>query len=261
MAGGSVGSDASDASDAGWTPIRTGILRDALGVGIATGAYGLSFGAISTAAGLSVLQTCVLSLVMFTGGSQFAMVGVIGGGGAAMTGAATALLLGVRNSFYAVRLARLLDVHGFRRPIAAQLVIDESTAMAVVRTTPRAGRLAFWATGASVYVCWNLATLIGALSAHAFSDPRVLGLDAAAPAAFLALMAPRLRSREPWVVALVAAAVALVSVPFVPAGVPVLFAAAVAVVAGVRPSAPHPAPAGDGSSPEPALADAAQDGS
>jgi predicted branched-subunit amino acid permease len=237
MAGASVDADASDdASDAGWAPIRTGILRDALGVGIATGAYGLSFGAISTAAGLSVLQTCVLSLVMFTGGSQFAMVGVIGGGGAAMTGAATALLLGVRNSFYAVRLARLLDVHGFRRPVAAQLVIDESTAMAVVRTTPRAGRLAFWATGVSVYVCWNLATLIGALSAHAFSDPRVLGLDAAAPAAFLALMAPRLRSREPWVVALVAAAVALVSVPFVPAGVPVLFAAAVAVVAGVRPS-------------------------
>jgi predicted branched-subunit amino acid permease len=196
---------------------------------------------------------------MFTGGSQFAMVGVIGGGGAAMTGAATALLLGVRNSFYAVRLARLLDVHGFRRPVGAQLVIDESTAMAVVRTTPRAGRLAFWVTGASVYVCWNLATLIGALSAHAFSDPRVLGLDAAAPAAFLALMAPRLRSREPWVVAVVAAAVALVSVPFVPAGVPVLFAAAVAIAAGVRTSAARPAP--DGASAPAAAAAAAEGGS
>jgi predicted branched-subunit amino acid permease len=246
--GGGAGADAGDAVgavdavDAGWTSIRAGILRDAVGVGVATGAYGLSFGAISTAAGLSVLQTCVLSLVMFTGGSQFAMVGVIGGGGAAMTGAATALLLGVRNSFYAVRLARLLDVHRFRRPVAAQLVIDESTAMAVMRTTPRAGRLAFWATGVSVYVCWNLATLIGALSAHAFSDPRVLGLDAAAPAAFVALMAPRLRSREPWMVALLAAAVALVSVPFVPAGVPVLFAAAVAIIAGVRPNPPQRVP-------------------
>jgi branched chain amino acid efflux pump len=234
---------AAAATDARWASIRAGILRDAVGVGVATGAYGLSFGAISNAAGLSVLQTCVLSLVMFTGGSQFAMVGVIGGGGAAMTGAATAVLLGVRNSFYAVRLARLLDVHRFRRPVAAQLVIDESTAMAVMRTTPRAGRLAFWATGASVYVCWNLATLLGALSAHAFSNPRVLGLDAAAPAAFVALMAPRLRSREPWVVALLAATVALVSVPFVPAGVPVLFAAAVAVIAGVRSSSAQPAPA------------------
>ena len=242
MAGGSVDVDASDdASDAGWTPIRTGILRDALGVGIATGAYGLSFGAISTAAGLSVLQTCVLSLVMFTGGSQFAMAGIIGGGGAAMTGAATAILLGIRNSFYAVRLSSVLQARGWRRPIAAQLVIDESTAMAVLRTSPRASRLAFWATGASVYVLWNLATLIGALSTHALSDPRVLGLDAAAPAAFLALMAPRLKSREPWVVALVAAAVAMVSVPFVPTGVPVLLAAAVAVVAGIRPAHVEPA--------------------
>src|SRR5471030_2549110 len=245
MAGGSVGSDASDSSDAGWTPIRTGILRDALAVGLATGAYGLSFGATSTAAGLSVLQTCVLSLVMFTGGSQFAMAGIIGGGGAATTGAATAILLGIRNSFYAVRLSSVLEARGWRRPIAAQLVIDESTAMAVLRTSPRASRLAFWATGASVYVLWNLATLIGALSTHALSDPRVFGLDAAAPAAFLALMAPRLKSREPWVVALVAAAVAMVSVPFVPTGVPVLLAAVVAVVAGVRPTRADPADRAD----------------
>ena len=223
-------------AESSWPATRTGVLRDAIGVGLATGAYGLSFGAISSAAGLSVLQTCVLSLVMFTGGSQFAMAGVIGGGGAAMTGAATAIMLGVRNAFYAVRLAGILDVHGWRRPAAAQLVIDESTAMAVAQSTTRASRLAFWATGASVYILWNLATLIGALSAHALSNPRVLGLDAAAPAAFLALMSPRLRAREPWIVALSAAAVALISVPFVPTGVPVLFAAGVAVVAGVRPS-------------------------
>ena len=92
-----------------WPATRRGVLRDAAGVGLATGAYGLSFGAISSAAGLSVLQTCVLSLVMFTGGSQFAMVGVIGGGGAAMTGAATAIMLGVRNAFYAVRMSSILD--------------------------------------------------------------------------------------------------------------------------------------------------------
>ena len=236
-----AGAAGSEPLDTQWLATRKGILRDALGVGLATGAYGLSFGAISTAAGFSVIQTCVLSLVMFTGGSQFAMAGVIGGGGAAMTGAATAILLGIRNSFYAVRLSSVLQARGWRRPIAAQLVIDESTAMAVLRTSPRASRLAFWATGASVYLLWNLATLIGALSTHALSDPKVLGLDAAAPAAFLALMAPRLKSREPWVVALVAAAVAMVSVPFVPTGVPVLLAAAVAVVAGIRPAHVEPA--------------------
>lgn len=246
-------------TDPDWPATRKGIVRDALGVGLATGAYGLSFGAISTAAGLSVLQTCVLSLVMFTGGSQFAMAGIIGGGGAAMTGAATAMLLGIRNSFYAVRMSSVLQARGWRRPIAAQLVIDESTAMAVLRTSPRAARLAFWATGASVYVLWNLATLIGALSTHALSDPRVFGLDAAAPAAFLALMAPRLKSREPWVVALVAAAVAIVSMPFVPTGVPVLLAAGVAVVAGVRPTrARADSASADSASADSASADSAE---
>lgn len=229
--------DGQASSDETWPATRRAVLRDALGVGVATGAYGLSFGAIGTASGLSLLQTCVLSLVMFSGGSQFAFAGVVGGGGVAMTGAATALLLGLRNAFYGLRLAPLLGVRAWRRPVAAQLVIDESTAMAVLRKSEPAGRLAFWSTGISVYVLWNLATLIGALGAQALSDPRVLGLDAAAPAAFLALLSPRLRSREPWVVALVAAGVALGSAPLVPTGVPVLLAAAVAVVAGLRGSA------------------------
>jgi predicted branched-subunit amino acid permease len=220
-------------TDPDWTTTRRGVLRDALGVGIATGAYALSFGAISTAAGFSVPQTCFLSLVMFSGGSQFALVGIVGAGGVPMTGAATAVLLGVRNGFYGLRLSRLLGLRAWQRPLAAHLVIDESTAMALARTSPPAARLAFWATGLSVFALWNLATLIGAFAAHALRDPRTLGFDAAAPAAFLALMSPRLRSREPRVIALVAAAVALAAVPFVPTGVPVLFAAAVAAVAGI----------------------------
>jgi predicted branched-subunit amino acid permease len=127
------------------------------------------------------------------------------------------------------------------RPLAAQVVIDESTAMAVVRTSRPAARLAFWSTGLAVFVLWNLATVIGAFAADALHDPRVLGLDAAAPAAFLALMAPRLHSREPRVVALVAAVVAIASVPFVPTGVPVLLAAAVAAAAGFASKIPSPA--------------------
>jgi predicted branched-subunit amino acid permease len=127
----------------------------------------------------------------------------------------------------------LLGLRRWQRPLAAQLVIDESTAMAVARSSRPAARLAFWATGISVFVLWNLATVIGAFAAHALRDPRTLGFDAAAPAAFLALMSPRLRSREARVVALVAAVVAVAAVPFVPAGVPVLLAAAVAVAAGL----------------------------
>jgi len=209
-------------------PDQRAIIRDALGIGFATGAYGLSFGAIAVATGLSVLQACALSALMFTGGSQFALVGVLGAGGAGVAAAGTAVLLGTRNALYGLRLAPLLRARGWRRFLTAQLVIDETTAMAVRRDDDRAARLAFWATGASVFVLWNLGTLLGAFGAQMLSDPSVLGFDAAVPAAFLALLAPRMRSREPWAVALVAALVALVAVPFLPAGVPVLLAAAAA---------------------------------
>jgi predicted branched-subunit amino acid permease len=209
------------------------IVRDGIAVGVATGAYGLSFGALSSAAGLSVAQTCTLSLLMFTGASQFALVGVANSGGNPLTGAATAILLGARNVFYGLRLSSLLQVRGLRRLFAAHFVLDESTAMAITHDDDEAARLGFWSTGLAVFVCWNLATLIGAVGTEALSDPKVLGLDAAAPAAFLALLAPRMRGREPWMAALFAAAAALVVTPFTPVGVPVLVAAAVAVLYGL----------------------------
>lgn len=212
---------------------RGSVIRDAVGIGVATGAYALSFGAISSAAGLSILQTSALSLLMFTGASQFAMVGVIASGGGPWAGAATAALLGVRNSLYAMRLSSLLKVRRARKALAAQLTIDESTAMAIGREAETEGRLAFWATGISVFVFWNIGTLAGAIATHALSDPRVLGLDAAPPAAFLALLAPRLRAREPLAVALVAAGVAILLAPFVPAGVPLLVAAALVALWGL----------------------------
>lgn len=210
---------------------RRSIVRDALGIGVATGAYGISFGAISVAAGLSIAQTCVLSLLMFTGGSQFALVGSAGSPGA---GAATAIMLGARNALYGVRLSPILRARGVRRFAAAQLVIDESSAMAIGQRESRSGRLAFWATGLAVFVLWNLGTVAGALGGEALDDPGTLGLDAAVPAAFLALLAPRMRGREPWIVAIGGAAVALALTPVAPAGVPVLCAAAVAVVVGLR---------------------------
>ncbi|HLZ94110.1 MAG TPA: AzlC family ABC transporter permease [Candidatus Dormibacteraeota bacterium] len=214
---------------------RNAIVRDALGIGVATGAYALSFGAISVTAGLSIAQTCALSLLMFTGASQFAFVGVIASGGNAWAGAATAALLGSRNALYGLRLSSILRTVGRRRFAAAQLVIDESTAMAIARDEPAAGRFAFYATGLSVFALWNLGTFIGALATHALPDPKVLGFDAAPPAAFLALLAPRLRAREPLAIALAAALVALVALPFVPAGVPLLIVAILVVVYGVRP--------------------------
>jgi predicted branched-subunit amino acid permease len=224
----------SGAAPDSWPAERAAVWRAAVGVGVATGAYGLSFGAISTAAGLSTAQTCALSLLLFSGGSQFALVGILGGGGGAISAAATAILLGSRNAFYGLRLSSTLGVTGLRRVAAAQIVIDESTAVSTAQITPRAARLGFWSTGGTVFLLWNLGTLIGAWGAGALSDPTVFGLDAAAPAAFVALLAPRMRTAEPWLIALVAAGVALASVPFVPIGVPVLFAAVVAIMLGVR---------------------------
>ena len=209
------------------------MIRDALGIGIASGAYALSFGAISTAAGLSLLQTSALSLLMFTGASQFALVGVVGAGGSVWAGAATAALLGSRNALYGVRLSSLLDARGWRRALAAHVVIDETTAMAIARESPPESRLAFWATGLAVFTLWNLGTLIGTLATHALPDPKVLGFDAAPPAAFLALLAPRLRAREPMAIALAAGVVALVCLPFVPAGVPLLIVALLVALFGV----------------------------
>ena len=212
---------------------RRAILRDALGIAIASGAYAISFGAISTAAGLTLVQTCALSILMFTGASQFALVGVVGAGGSVWAGAATAALLGSRNTLYGVRLSSLLDVRGWRRPAAAQFVIDETTAMAIARDEPEQSRFAFWATGAALFVFWNTGTLVGAIATHAISDPKVFGLDAAPPAAFLALLAPRLRAREPLAIAIAAAAVAIAILPFLPAGVPLLVVALLVSLYGV----------------------------
>ena len=216
-----------------WVAVRATVLRTSAGVGVATGTYGLSFGALGTAAGLTVAQTCALSVLLFSGGSQFALVGVLSGGGNALSGSASAILLGTRNMLYGASLARLLQLRGVRRVVGAQLVIDESTAVGLgsEKHGERAGRLGFWATGLAVFLLWNLATLVGAVAGREIGDPRDLGLDAAVPAAFLALLAPRLRSRALWSTALLGAAIAVAVVPVVPAGVPVLVAALVAVVA------------------------------
>jgi len=231
--------------DARWQAERRAVVRDGLGVGVAVGSFGLSFGALSVTSGLTLLQTCALSVLAFTGGSQFAFIGVIGAGGSPITGVATAALLGSRNALYGLRLAPALKVTGARRLLGAHLVIDESAAMALAHEQPdphpdhddplRASRLAFWLTGLAVFFFWNISTLVGGLLGDALSDPSVYGLDAAVPAAFLALVWPRLKTRGMWGLAALSATVALLVVPVLPAGIPVLCAGLVAVVAALLP--------------------------
>ncbi|MEU3295180.1 AzlC family ABC transporter permease [Streptomyces longwoodensis] len=201
------------------------VVRDALGVGIAVGLSGFAFGVTSAGSGLSVWQTCALSLLVFTGASQFALVGALAAGGNPLTAAAGAFFLGVRNAFYGLRLSQLLALPRVLRPFAAQWVIDETTAVALAQTDRRGVRLGFAVTGLSLYVLWNLTTLLGALGAEAIGDTDAWGLDAAGPAVFLALLAPMLKSGTERTVAGCAVLLGLGLLPVLPAGVPVLVAA------------------------------------
>ncbi|WUG05011.1 AzlC family ABC transporter permease [Streptomyces sp. NBC_00467] len=201
------------------------VVRDALGVGIAVGLSGFAFGVTSAGAGLTLLQTCALSLLVFTGASQFALVGAIAAGGNPLAAAAGAFFLGVRNAFYGLRLSQLLALPRFVRPFAAHWVIDETTAVSLAQPTRRAVRIGFTVTGLTLYVLWNLTTLVGALGAEALGDTDAWGLDAAGPAVFLALLAPMLRTTTERVVAGLAVVLGLGFLPVLPAGVPVLVAA------------------------------------
>lgn len=220
---------------------RSSTLRDAIGLGLAVGLYGAAFGAAAVAAGLSVWQASAMSLLMFTGASQFALVGVLGAGGSALAAIGSALLLGTRNTVYGVRLVPLLRPRGLRRPAQAHWVIDETTAMALAAPDRELGRLAFLATGATIYLGWNAMTVVGAVGAAALGGTARAALDAVVPAAFLALLWPRLRRGFPEAavqrrVAVGGAVVALALTPFVPAGVQVI-AAVVAVALAGRPHA------------------------
>ncbi|MFS0893219.1 AzlC family ABC transporter permease [Microbacterium sp. 179-I 3D3 NHS] len=210
------------------------VWREALGVVVATSAYGVSFGALAVASGLDVWQTSVLSLLMFTGGSQFAFIGVFAAGGlAALPSAiASAVLLGVRNVAYGMRMSPVVGGGPLRRAAAAHFTIDESTAVAISQGDPRLRRVGFWVTGIGIFLGWNVTTLVGALVGDVLGDPRTWGLDAAAAAAFLALLWPRLRRRQAIAVGVAAAVVAAALTPFLLPGVPVLVAALVAVVVG-----------------------------
>ena len=210
--------------------------RDSFSVSLTVGAYGIAFGAAGVAAGFSVFQSCLLSLLTFSGASQFAIVGVIGAGGSALSGITTASLLGIRNGLYGLRMAPLLHVKGLRRVVAAQITIDESTGVALSQEErgEAAMRQGFWLTGFGVYIFWNIFTLIGALGAQAMGDPAAWGLDAAVPAAFLGLVWPRLKKNSDRILAASAALLSLALTPILPAGIPIISTAILAVIFGLR---------------------------
>ena len=216
--------------------IESTTFRDSLSVSITVGAYGTAFGAAAVANGFSLLQTCLLSLLTFSGASQFAVIGVLGAGGGALSGIATASLLGIRNGVYGVIMAPRLKVKGFKRIVAAQITIDESTAVALGQEVrgEKAMRQGFWLTGFGVFLFWNLFTLAGALGAQAMGDIRAWGLDSAVPAAFLGLVWPRLKTNRDRFLAVGCMIFALAMTPILPAGLPIIATAFIAIAVGMR---------------------------
>lgn len=213
---------------------RRAVLRDSLSVAIPVGTYGAAFGAAAIAGGFSVLQACALSLLLFSGASQFAVVGVMAGGGAPLSAITTAALLGIRNGLYGLRMAPILKLRGAQRLLSAQITIDESTGVSIAQESrgPAAMRFGFYATGVGVFVFWNIFTLLGALGAEAIGDPATIGLDAAVPAAFLGLLWPRLTNNKIRIGAVAAVFLSLVLTPFLGAGLPIIATVSIAIFLG-----------------------------
>ena len=204
--------------------MRDRVLRDAVSIGVATGVYAVSFGVLSVAAGFSVAQTCVMSVVAFTGASQFTFVSGMAAGGGVAAALPPAVLLAARNGIYALSLGSVLRRGRWRRAVDAHLVIDESTAMAHAQDEPHDKRRGFLLTAVAIFVCWNAGTAAGALAGGVLGDPKAYGMDAIFPAVFLALLAPQLRSREAVRAAIAGAVIAAALLPVAPAGVPVMAA-------------------------------------
>ena len=215
-------------------PKKNLVNRTAFSVAFTVGLYGAAFGAAGVTAGFSILQTCLLSILLFSGASQFAVVGIMGAGGAAISAIATATLLGFRNALYGLQMAPILKVKGIRRVFAAQITIDESTAVATLQDNDADRKRGFYLTGIGVYVFWNLFTLLGALGASAIGDPSVWGLDAAVPAAFLGLIWPRLKNKIQFVVSAIAITWALILTPITPAGIPIITTVVLAIIFGAK---------------------------
>ena len=215
-------------------PKKNQVDRTAFSVAFTVGLYGAAFGAAGVTAGFSILQTCLLSILLFSGASQFAVVGIMGAGGAAISAIATATLLGFRNTLYGLQMAPILKVKGIKRVLAAQITIDESTAVATLQDNDEDRKRGFYLTGIGVYLFWNLFTFLGALGASAIGDPSVWGLDAAVPAAFLGLIWPRIKNKVQFLVSGIAIAWALLLTPVTPAGIPIITTVVLAIIFGAK---------------------------
>ncbi|CRK58126.1 putative branched-chain amino acid permease [Alloactinosynnema sp. L-07] len=205
-----------------WRTLDAELWRGVLAIAVAAVVNGLSFGAISVAAGTPVWVPVVMSLLVFAGGSQYLAVGVVAAGGSPVAAVLGGLILNARHLPFGLAVGQVIGTSWPARLVGSHLLIDESVAFAMAEPDPRRARASFWLCGAALFAAWNLGVLGGALTGQLVSDPAVLGLDAVFPAIMLALVLPSLTDSAKLRPALLGAAVALATTPFLPAGVPVL---------------------------------------
>lgn len=206
-----------------WRSADRDLLRDAGAIAVAAFVIGLSFGAIAVASGLPGWLVVAMSLLVFAGGAQFLSVGLLAAGSplAAVLGG---LLLNARHLPFGLAIPEVFGRRWVPRLVGSHLMVDESVAFAIAQPDPARRRSAYWLTGAALFLAWNVGTAAGVLVGGAVGDPEAFGLDAAFPAGLLALLWPSLRDPVARRVALLGAAVALLTTPLLPAGAPVLLA-------------------------------------
>src|SRR6056297_1543639 len=215
--------------------VRRAIHRQAASITAAVAPFGVVFGAAAATAGLSLVQAIGYSVLVFGGSSQFAAVEILGDGGSVASAAVAGLLLNVRSLAFGIIMAPALAGSLWRRAAMSQLMIDESTAVGSARADARWRRYGYLVAGLGVFVVWSLTTIVGHVAFSGAGDLiDDLGLDAAGPAAFLALLWPRLASPAQRRTAVAGAVIALVLVPVAPPGVPILAAMVGVLFAGVQ---------------------------
>ncbi|WP_250030371.1 AzlC family ABC transporter permease [Paractinoplanes maris] len=197
-------------------------LRDAAAIAAAMIAVGASFGAIAIAYGLPAWVPFMMSTVVFAGGAQFLAIGLFAAGNP-FAAVFAGLLLNARHIPFGMAIGSTMGT-GWRRLLGSHVMTDEVVAFTLAEDDPVRRRRTYWLMGITLFTSWNAGTLLGVLLGSAVGDYEALGLDAAFPAALIALILPSLRDKATRVVALTGTAIAVAVTPVLPAGLPVLCA-------------------------------------
>lgn len=200
------------------------LYRDVLSMAIALSIVGASLGAIAVSKGFPLWMVTLMAATVFAGGAELMAVGLITAGAAPITAVLGGLMLNARHLPFGLAVADVLNVGWKKRLLGSHILLDESVAFALAETEPERRKRAYWTSGAALYLVWAPSVFIGGLVGNEIGDPGTFGLDAALPAALLALIVPSLRDRPTLRAAVIGALIAVVTAPVLAEGLPVMLA-------------------------------------